>query len=142
MRITILTIGKPRASFIQEGIDEYMKRMGRFAQVTLVHLKESADAHDIEKYTKRAQLILLDEKGAEYTSVSFSRKLDTYTQNGNDLVFCIGGADGHTAAVRALPHSSMTLSRLTLPHEIALLVFVETLYRSLTISAGHPYHRI
>jgi 23S rRNA (pseudouridine1915-N3)-methyltransferase len=141
MRITILTIGKPRASFIQEGIDEYMKRMGRFADVALIHLKESADVHDVEKYTKRAQLILLDEKGAEYTSVSFSRKLDTYTQNGNDLVFCIGGADGHTAAVRALPHTSMTLSRLTLPHEIALLVFVETLYRSLTISAGHPYHR-
>jgi 23S rRNA (pseudouridine1915-N3)-methyltransferase len=141
MRITILTVGKPRASFIQEGIDEYMKRMGRFADVTLMHLKESADAHDIEKYTKRAQLILLDEKGTEYTSVTFSQKLDAYAQHGNDLVFCIGGADGHTAAVRALSHSSMTLSRLTLPHEIALLVFVETLYRSLTISAGHPYHR-
>lgn len=141
MRITILTIGKPRASFIQEGIDEYMKRMGRFADVTLVHLKESADAQDIEKYTKRAQLILLDEKGTEYTSINFSRKLDTYTQHGSDLVFCIGGTDGHTTEVRALPHSTMTLSRLTLPHEIALLVFVETLYRSLTISAGHPYHR-
>ena len=141
MRITILTIGKPRAHFVQAGVDEYMKRMGRFADVSLVHLKESATHTDIEKYTKRAQLILLDEKGTEYTSTAFAKKLDTYMQQGTDIVFSIGGADGHSQSVQSLPHSTMTLSRLTLPHEIALLVFTETLYRSLTISAGHPYHR-
>lgn len=141
MRITILTIGKPRQSFVLDGIAEFLKRIQRFADVALVHLKESATTTDIEKYTKRSQLVLLDEKGTEYTSVAFSKMLDAQTQSGTDIVFCIGGADGHTDVVRALPHKTMTLSRLTLPHEMALLFFVETLYRSLTISAGHPYHR-
>jgi 23S rRNA (pseudouridine1915-N3)-methyltransferase len=118
-----------------------MKRIQRFGDVTLLHLKESANATDIEKYAKRSQLILLDEKGTEYTSASFAKMLDACAQQSVDLVFCIGGADGHTPDVRLLPHKTMTLSHLTLPHEMALLFFVETLYRSLTISAGHPYHR-
>lgn len=141
MRITILTYGKPREEFVQLGVAEFIKRLGRFADVSLVHLKESATRTEVEKYTKRAQLILLDEKGVEYTSAGFAKVLETFTQRSTDVVFCIGGADGHTAEMRALPHNMMALSKLTLPHEMALLFFVETLYRSLTISAGHPYHR-
>jgi 23S rRNA (pseudouridine1915-N3)-methyltransferase len=141
MRIVILTVGKPRQSFVLDGIAEFTKRLQRFADVTLVHLKESAIIGDVEKYTKRAQLILLDEKGTEYTSASFAAYLTKQTNASQDLVFLIGGTDGHTPEVRALPHTSMALSKLTLPHEMALLFFIETLYRSLTIAAGHPYHR-
>ncbi|MFM2415037.1 MAG: hypothetical protein RI911_730 [Candidatus Parcubacteria bacterium] len=141
MRITILTIGKPRQSFVLDGAAEFIKRLQRFADVTIVHLKESATTADVEKHAARGHLVLLDEKGTEYTSKKFSEKLEHWKQQGISLVFCIGGADGHTDAVRALPHTTMTLSRLTLPHEMAFLFFVETLYRSLTIAAGHPYHR-
>ncbi len=141
MRITILTFGKPRQEFVRTGVAEFVKRLSRFADVSLVHLKETSTKADIEKHTKRAQLILLDERGTEYTSTGFAKALDMYTQRGTDVVFCIGGADGHTTDIRTIPHTTMALSKLTLPHEMALLFFVETLYRSLTISAGHPYHR-
>ncbi|MFZ2593725.1 MAG: 23S rRNA (pseudouridine(1915)-N(3))-methyltransferase RlmH [Minisyncoccia bacterium] len=141
MKITLLTIGEPRQSFIKEGVAEYIKRLGGFTDFTHTAIKEKDIVASIQKHTKRAKLILLDEKGTEYTSAGFAKFLEKNEQQSTDLVFVIGGADGHTKETRALSHDSMSLSQLTLPHEFALLFFVETLYRALTIKSGHPYHR-
>jgi 23S rRNA (pseudouridine1915-N3)-methyltransferase len=141
MKITLITVGKPRQKYIIEGVAEYVKRLSGFTQCTLVHIQESDIAESLKKYLKRATLVLLDEKGTEYRSAAFAAYLAKKELQSQNLVFLIGGTDGHIPSVRALPHETLSLTKLTLPHELALLVFVETLYRSLTITAGHPYHR-
>ncbi len=141
MHIHILTIGTPNQRFVIDGVAEFMKRVSRFGKIRLTHLKESAGAAEIARHAERTTLVLLDEKGSEYTSRGFAKYLDKKNSNGTHLTFLIGGTEGHTDAVRLLPHEGLSLSRLTLPHEMALLFFTEALYRSLSITAGHPYHR-
>lgn len=141
MKITLITVGKPRQNFIIDGISEYIKRLNGFTDFAMIHVKERDLLEKLMKTTKRARLILLDERGDVFTSNAFAKFLEKEKQLSHDLVFLIGGTEGHTPEVRALTHASMALSSFTLPHELALLMFTETLYRSLTITAGHPYHR-
>lgn len=150
MHLHILTIGTPRQQFVRDGVAEFVKRMRGLADVTLTHIAEPKPGAAGEKElvqkilaaTKRTTLILLDEKGNEFTSVQFAQYLEKKNVQSAHLTFLIGGPDGHIPAVRSLPHESLALSKLTLPHEMALLFFAETLYRSLSISSGHPYHRV
>ena len=153
MHIQILTVGTPRAQFVRDGVAEFMKRLSGLATVTLTHITEpkggtaagsSGEKELVAKIlatAKRTTLILLDEKGKEFTSPTFAQYLEKKSASGEHLTFLIGPADGHPPAVKSLMHESLTLSKLTLPHEMALLFFVETLYRSLSITKGHPYHR-
>jgi 23S rRNA (pseudouridine1915-N3)-methyltransferase len=149
MHLHIVTIGTPRQQFVRDGVAEFVKRARGLADVTLTHLTEpkpgaAGDKELVQKIlaaTKRTTLVLLDERGKEYTSVQFAQYLEKKDAQGVHLTFLIGGPDGHISAVRSLPHESLALSKLTLPHEMALLFFAETLYRSLSITKGHPYHR-
>jgi 23S rRNA (pseudouridine1915-N3)-methyltransferase len=141
MHIQILTLGTPRQDFVKAGLVEFTKRLSRFGKIKMMHLKEHAVPEEISRHAARTTLVLLDEKGSEYTSKGFAKYLDRKNSSGAHLTFLIGGTDGHTDEMRLLAHESLSLSRLTLPHEMALLFFTETLYRSLSITAGHPYHR-
>lgn len=153
MRIHILTVGTPRAQFVRDGVAEFMKRLSGLATVTLTHIAEPKGgttvgssgekelAAKILASTRRTTLILLDEKGKEFTSPTFAQYLEKKNASGEHLTFLIGPADGHPPAVKSLSHEALALSKLTLPHEMALLFFIETLYRSLSITKGYPYHR-
>lgn len=142
MKIKILTVGKPKV-YVNE-IAEYAKRVGRFSDVTLIHIKENKDTETkLLQNIDDSYCVLLDEKGKEYTSVEFADYLGSLEQSSYKTVsFVIGGPDGHTTAIRERADTTLRLSKLTFPHDLALLIFLETLYRSLTISAGHPYHRV
>jgi 23S rRNA (pseudouridine1915-N3)-methyltransferase len=86
-------------------------------------------------------VVALDERGKSYTSQELSRWLGARQQAGNDLVFMIGGADGFAPEVLARANERWSLSSLTLPHALVRVVFVEQLYRAVTLLDGHPYHR-
>jgi 23S rRNA (pseudouridine1915-N3)-methyltransferase len=89
----------------------------------------------------RDYVVALDEHGAEPTSVELARWLEERHAAGLALTFVIGGPDGLDAAVLARAQFRWALSRLTLPHALARVVFAEQLYRAATVLAGHPYHR-
>jgi 23S rRNA (pseudouridine1915-N3)-methyltransferase len=84
---------------------------------------------------------VLDETGKLLTTKALAKKIDTYKEYGNDISFVIGGPDGHSDGIRQRADFSWALSPLTFPHDIATLLCTEAIYRALTLSAGHPYHR-
>lgn len=135
-------MGSPHLSFAKEGIKEYKKRISRFADVSVIHIKENKDTEKkIISQIGTNFCVLLDEKGREYDSRGLADFLDTHKNQSRDIVVVIGGPDGHTEAIRNRSDHDWSLSPLTFPHDIAMMITLETLYRSLTILSGHPYHR-
>jgi len=89
-----------------------------------------------------AYLIAMRQDGASLDSDAFAKRLARHRDDGvRDLVFAIGGADGHGEHIQALARESLSLGPLTLPHALARVVLAEQLYRAMTILSGHPYHR-
>jgi 23S rRNA (pseudouridine1915-N3)-methyltransferase len=86
-------------------------------------------------------VIALDERGTARTSLALSRWLGVRLQEGRDLAFLVGGADGFAPEVLQRANERWSLSTLTLPHALVRVVFAEQLYRAVTLLDGHPYHR-
>ena len=145
MRWHIFAIGKPKLDFARLGIDEYAARLKPFAPVRLEYLKAAPGADESRALLERSEgmfRVVLDERGAHVTSRELAKKIDAWEQRGpRDFALLVGGADGHTDALREAADWTWSLSKLTLQHELALVVTVEQLYRAYTIKAGLPYHR-
>ena len=145
MNWNLFAIGKPRLGFAREGVEEYAKRLRPFAPVGLEYLKAShreAESALLRQRSEGMLRIVLDERGEEPTSRELARKIAEWEQASvKSVAVLIGGADGHTPELRAAAGWIWSLSRLTLQHELALVVLYEQIYRAYTIKAGLPYHR-
>ena len=155
MKITLLTVGKTDKDWVKQGIDIYASRMKHYFPFSIVEIPElknvSALSQDQIK-TKEGELILknvkptddmilLDERGREFSSMEFAKALqDKISYTGKDIVFVIGGAYGFSDAVRQRSNSKISLSRMTFSHQMVRAIFVEQLYRAFTIMKGEPYH--
>lgn len=121
---------------------EYTKRINRFVDFTMVHVREDKKTNQkILSLCEKTFCVLLDENGKHYSSQTLAVFLEKQKNQSRDLSFVIGGPDGHRPEIRERADLVWSLSELTFPHDIAMMLTVETLYRSLTINAGHPYHR-
>lgn len=87
------------------------------------------------------QVVLLDEQGEQYTSQGLATRLSDWQADGRDLCFIIGGPDGVSAACRRRADGVWSLSKLTLPHGLARVLFIEQIYRAWSLQQGLPYHR-
>jgi 23S rRNA (pseudouridine1915-N3)-methyltransferase len=146
MRVTILAIGHKMPSWIQEGFIEYTRRMPPEIRVELVELKPGKDKVEegkrlIEAIPKGATLIALDERGKAVTTQGLSVMLSEWMRDASHPAFAIGGADGHSDEVKERAAKLVSLSTLTLPHQLVRVVVAEQLYRAWSILARHPYHR-
>jgi 23S rRNA (pseudouridine1915-N3)-methyltransferase len=146
MRITVLAIGHKMPSWIEEGMREYTKRMPPEARVELVELKPGKDKDDegrklLDALPSGAALLALDERGKTVTTQGLSVMLSDWMRDGSSPAFVIGGADGLSDEVRARAAKLISLSALTLPHQLVRVVLAEQLYRAWSILARHPYHR-
>lgn len=142
MKITIVTVGSPHLSFAKEGILEYTKRISRFADCAIFHVKE--DKKTTEKVLKLCEkkfVVILDEKGKSFSSKELAQFLEIKKNQSQNMCFVIGGPDGHELEIRERADYKWSLSDLTFPHDIAMMLLIETLYRSLSINNQHPYHR-
>ena len=145
MRLHIFTIGKPKLAFAKAGAEEYMKRLRAAGGVEITELKASGREQESAALLERSEglfRVAMDERGDQVTS----RELATRFTEGDlmrikGVAFLIGGADGHTDELRKRANWRWSLSRLTLQHELALIVLLEQLYRARSINAGGPYHR-
>lgn len=141
----IFAIGKPKLGFARSGVEEYAGRLRGFAPVTLEYLKASTKESESALLLQRSEgmfRIVLDERGEELTSRALAGKIDAWEQSSvKSAAILIGGADGHTEALRKAAGWTWSLSRLTLQHELALVVLYEQIYRAYSIKAGLPYHR-
>jgi 23S rRNA (pseudouridine1915-N3)-methyltransferase len=155
MKVRVLAIGADKSGLFEPAVAEYSKRIGRYAQLELLELppskKGGSDALRAREDEGQALLgklkggelvVALDERGDELGSEAFSRQIVQEAMNrGRDLVFLIGGAEGHADAVRKRADRVLALSRLTLAHRLARLVLVEQIYRAFAIARGEPYHK-
>jgi 23S rRNA (pseudouridine1915-N3)-methyltransferase len=146
MRVTILAVGHKMPSWIQEGFTEYTRRMPPEVRVELVELKPGKDKNDegkriLEALPAGATLFVLDERGKAVTTQGLSVMLSEWMRDAFHPVLAIGGADGHSDEVRQRAAKLISLSALTLPHQVVRVVLAEQLYRAWTILSRHPYHR-
>lgn len=141
----IFAIGKPRLAFAKAGVEEYAPRIAPFAALKIEYLKGSSPAAEsaaLLKRSERMHRIALDERGVEMTSRAFAENIAALEMRGvKNVALLIGGADGHTDALRGSADMLLSLGKLTLQHELALVVLLEQIYRAYSIKAGLPYHR-
>jgi 23S rRNA (pseudouridine1915-N3)-methyltransferase len=146
--------GKTRDSFIREGVELFRKRVVRYVPfqiVTLPDLKQTRNltmkevqvqegAALLKRIKTSDHVILLDERGSAYTSISFAEHLNALEGRVNQLVFVIGGPYGFSEQVYQRANEKLSLSRLTFSHQLVRILFMEQLYRAFTILKGEPYH--
>ena len=139
MRLRLCYLGRAKDRALNEAAAEYARRIERFCPFTQQEVRTPEAAR--EKFP-RAFLVALDPAGREMDSPALAHWLEKQLAGGaRDLVFLVGGADGLTPAARQSADLLLSLSRLTLPHELARVVLLEQLYRALATLRGHPYAR-
>lgn len=145
MKWRILAIGKPALGFAKEGADEYLKRIRRYTSAEFSCFKESGREENSRRLLEASEgclRIVLDERGDLMTTAQLAKRLDQWELDRvKQAAVLIGGADGHSDAVRDAADCVLGLSRLTLQHELALVVWLEQLYRVCTLRRGESYHR-
>lgn len=156
MQLIIAAVGHKMPTWIETGFGEYAKRMPPDCRIVLKEIKpvdrsssktaETAMALErgrIEAVLpKGVRIVALDEHGKDLTSVQLSQHLIQWQQDGRDVAFIIGGADGLDPAFKAKADTLLRISSLTLPHGMVRVLLAEQLYRAWSITQNHPYHRI
>lgn len=155
MHIRVIAVSDRQPAWVGKAFDDYAKRLPRhwnFRVDTVATARRMAGsqasaavAREGEKVLRQLKpgenLVLLDERGTEWTSVELAGKLDDWQLSGGDIAFAVGGPDGASSALRERAGCLWSLSRLTLPHGLARVLLAEQLYRAWTLLEGHPYHR-
>ncbi|MBR2064189.1 MAG: 23S rRNA (pseudouridine(1915)-N(3))-methyltransferase RlmH [Bacteroidales bacterium] len=155
MKITLLTVGKTDKDWVRQGLDIYVSRLKHYVPFSMIEIPELKNVSALSKEqikTREGELILknirntddvilLDERGKEYSSMELSGVIrDKMTYGGKDIVYVIGGAYGFSEAVYARANSKLSLSRMTFSHQMVRAIFAEQIYRAFTIMKGEPYH--
>ncbi|NJK84326.1 MAG: 23S rRNA (pseudouridine(1915)-N(3))-methyltransferase RlmH [Saprospiraceae bacterium] len=157
MKVELWVVGKTNFTYLSEGIALYEKRLKHYLQFELVVLpdvKVSKKESTIQVKTKEGKalldkcqesdyLVLLDDKGSQFTSEAFATQLERYLQMSvKRIIFVIGGAYGFSEALYQRANAQLSLSKMTFSHQMVRLIFVEQLYRAMTILKNEPYHHI
>lgn len=155
MNFELFTIGKTRLRFVAEGVETYMKRLRRYAPF---EIREFPDVKNSGKISKEEQMasegriflqnlnpsdhvILLDERGRQYSSPDFARHLQDIMASGKKrTVLIIGGPYGFSKEVYDRSNEMLSLSKMTFNHEMVKMFVVEQFYRAMSILNGDPYH--
>lgn len=146
MHCRIIAVGKPALEWARLGIADYSRRLMRYGKTEIEYLKEGGPARNSElllKASAGSRRIVMDERGKLQDTAAMRTAVDRWEMDSGikSVCFLIGGADGHTEALRREADEIWALSPLTLQHELALVVLLEQLYRVYTIKRSEPYHR-
>ncbi len=139
MRVFLYFIGKPRDAHSNAIAAEFVKRTMRYTGCEMREIVP--ERFDIFSRHASARKIFLDPGGRSSSSREFTGLVEQAEQNGQDLVFLIGGHDGLPSMWKARADLLLSLSPMTLPHELARAVLAEQIYRAFTTLRGHPYPR-
>src|SRR5699024_9100319 len=159
MNITIVAVGKLKEKYLQQGIQEYMKRLSTYAKVQIVEVPDEKapetlsdkDAERVKaregerilaKISPEAYVITLEINGKMLTSEQLAEKIDELALYGKSkFVFVIGGSLGLGEAVMKRSNFALSFSKMTFPHQLMRLVLLEQVYRAWRINRGEPYHK-
>ena len=139
MKLFLYYIGKPRDPATNQIAADFVKRSTHYAVCDMREVRP--DRFDLWSRHPSARKIFLDPEGREMDSRQFTALVAKAEMEGRDLVFLVGGADGLPAAWRGRADLLLSLSRMTLPHELARALLAEQIYRAFATLRGHPYPR-
>jgi len=142
VKLTLAVIGRLKESYLVDAEAEYRKRLRPFCTLAVVEHKDEAAL--LAALPANAHLYAFDERGASMSSVAFANDILGAEQQhggGAPVVFAIGGADGHSDAVRKRARKLISFGQLTIAHRLVRLLVIEQLYRGFKILRGEPYHR-
>jgi len=155
MKIFFVQTGKTTENYVNEGTLLYTERIKRYTPFELVTLpglkstkglspddvKKREGQQQLEYVDKNSYLILLDEHGKEFTTLELASFIShSLTNLRKNIVFLSGGAWGFSPDVHKRGDMKLSLSRLTFPHQLVRILFLEQIYRALTVIEGDPYH--
>ncbi len=155
MKFRLISIGTKMPRWVQEGVEEYRKRIVNDLNFSLVELpmaKRSKTQTAEQCREKEGEAILASLQEADYVvslevqgktldTAALARRLDYFKQEGRNVSLLVGGPDGLSSACDRRADESWSLSALTLPHPLVRVLLLEQLYRANSLSKGHPYHR-
>ncbi|HEY8999285.1 MAG TPA: 23S rRNA (pseudouridine(1915)-N(3))-methyltransferase RlmH [Candidatus Saccharimonadales bacterium] len=143
MKLHIITIGAPKLAYAKAGWDEYLPRLGRFHSVRTTQLNDkfADDGTKILEAAGKAFIVALAINGEEFSSPRLANFLEQRAMEGKELCFIIGGPNGLPQTIIEKANMRWSFSPLTFPHDLAMVVLLESLYRASAINAGLPYHK-
>jgi 23S rRNA (pseudouridine1915-N3)-methyltransferase len=155
MKIAVIAVGNRMPAWVNEGVEEYTKRMPGEAAVELIEIKpekrskgEPADgvlgveAKRIQAHLRKFRpVVVLDERGESWDTQRVAGFLRDAMANGGNPAFVIGSADGLDGSIKSGADYRVALSKMTLPHGLVRVMLAEQLYRGISILQHHPYHR-
>lgn len=155
MGMRLIAVGKRLPEWVYTTFNEYRKRLPDAYKLELTEVTPAARSRSATAATavrkeseairnllpSQAFIVLLDEKGQQFTSNELAENMEKWLENGRNLCFIIGGADGVDEVLRQKADITWSLSALTFPHALARIMLAEQIYRSWTIHSRHPYHR-
>jgi 23S rRNA (pseudouridine1915-N3)-methyltransferase len=150
MQISLLAVGRIKQNGYAQACIEYQTRINRFSPFQVIELKDQRGERDyslareaqdlLQKISPGAYVVCLDDRGTTFSSEEFAHWLDKQRVEGLPITFVLGSGWGLDANIKKRANFTLSLSKMTFPHELARVVFCEQLYRAFTIIQGHPYH--
>lgn len=152
MRISLIAIGRSMPEWIEQGWQEYARRLPPQIDLELIELAPPAgrrgresSLHEgrslLQRVPKDATTVALDGNGEAWSTRMLADRLDQWMMQGRPAALLVGGAEGHSDEVRKRSAASWSLGPLTFPHMLVRVIVAEQLYRAWTLLSGHPYHR-
>ena len=155
MEIHLLAIGTRMPKWVNDGYQDYARRLGRDCQLVLREIpsprkSKSEDAERIKRLEgqqlvsaipAKAYVIALDERGKGHTTKALSEKLGDWFENHRRVAILVGGADGLSQECLAECRERWSLSAMTFPHALVRVMMAEQIYRAYSLLNNHPYHR-
>ena len=146
--ITIISVGKLKEKYLNDGINEYLKRLSKYMKVEVEDVsfdKEKTlkeEARNIQKRLNlKSYIITLEIDGKELTSLELSDLINKISINNSDITFIIGGSYGLDDSIKQLSNYKLSFSKLTFPHQLFRLILLEQIYRSYKIINNETYHK-
>lgn len=155
MKVTLITVGKTNNLYFKNAISDYQKRLKFYIPFEIEEIPDLKSTKSLSEEVQKQKegevllksfqdgddVILLDDKGMEFTSLNFANFIEKKTVSGlKRLVFVVGGPYGFSPDVYNRANGKLSLSKMTFSHQMVRLIFVEQLYRAMTILKGEPYH--
>ena len=155
MNIHLIAIGDKMPLWVQQGFDEYAKRLPRECAVHLIEIAQGRRGKNADiaravrdegqrmlaAIPKGARVVALEVNGRNWSTGQLAQQLDGWMAGGQDIALLVGGPEGLSEEARAAADQQWSLSPLTLPHPLVRVILAEQLYRAWSILRNHPYHR-
>ena len=147
LRVTLIACGRLKERYLRDAASEYEKRLSAYVSLKIIELDDGPDmkaeaARILKSISGDMYVITLEIDGTEMGSVDFADRIqELMTEGKSSICFIIGGSDGLDTSITDISDMHLSFSRMTFPHQLMRIIFLEQLYRAFRIIKKEPYHK-